>query len=120
MKNDEVDILAAEHALGALEGDERRHFESRLASDPSLQALVDDWGQRLAGLESDEGIVPSAALWDRIDADIDMAEALPGSRCKGSFRITKSQLSHRPTCLLPARRRSGCGVGLQPICLATV
>jgi anti-sigma factor ChrR (cupin superfamily) len=69
MTQDHNDGLAAEYVLGTLAGDERRRFAAALARDPELQALVDDWEQRLQGLEQGRTTVePSAGLWDKIEA----------------------------------------------------
>ena len=53
----EDEILAAEHALGLLTGQERRDFERRLAGDARLRAERAAWEERLASIA---GGVPEA------------------------------------------------------------
>lgn len=60
--------LAGEYALGLLEGDERADFEARLAREPELAALVEEWQGRLAQL-ADE--VDPVAPPDRVKGAIE-------------------------------------------------
>lgn len=53
------DALAAELALGLLDGDEARAAVTRLASDAAFARSVNDWQERLAGLA--EGLTPVMA-----------------------------------------------------------
>lgn len=53
------DALAAELALGLLEGDEAQAAVARLSSDPAFAQLVRDWQERLAGLA--DGLTPVMA-----------------------------------------------------------
>lgn len=53
------DALAAELALGLLEGDEAQDAVARLAEDPGFAQAVRDWQERLAGLA--EGLTPVMA-----------------------------------------------------------
>ena len=65
------DGLAAEYVLGTLDGDERRQFTDELERDPALQELVEDWQQRLQGLEQGgPPVEPSAGLWKKIEAEL--------------------------------------------------
>ncbi len=65
------DLLAAEYVLGALEGDERREAERRLAIDPVFARSVAAWQQRLAPLASyATPAAPPADLWQRIETGI--------------------------------------------------
>jgi anti-sigma-K factor RskA len=58
-----VDRLAAEYALGTLRGGARRHFARWLRS-PQVRAMVQDWEERLAGLEPPlRPIEPPAEVW---------------------------------------------------------
>ena len=50
--------LAAEYALGVLQGPERLAFERRMSQEPALAAEVRDWDESFAGLAS--GIAPAA------------------------------------------------------------
>jgi anti-sigma-K factor RskA len=61
------DRLAAEYALGALRGLERRRFERLLSSDRALRELVEDWELRLNLLgESAPAVEPRAQVWSEI------------------------------------------------------
>ena len=75
------DGRAAEYVLGTLDADERREFADVLAHNPELQNLVEEWQQRLQGLEPGiTEVEPSADLWHKIEAALDAGgAALPGS-----------------------------------------
>src|SRR5262245_65520663 len=61
------DRLAAEYALGALSGLERRRFERLLSGDRALRELVEDWELRLNLLgESAPAVEPRAQVWSEI------------------------------------------------------
>ena len=61
------DRLAAEYALGALSGLERRRFERLLSEDRDLRELVEHWELRLNLLaESAPPVEPRAQVWDAI------------------------------------------------------
>jgi anti-sigma-K factor RskA len=70
------DRLAAEYALGALRGLERRRFERLLSGDRDLRALVEDWELRLNLLgESAPAVEPRAQVWSEIARQIATAPA---------------------------------------------
>jgi anti-sigma-K factor RskA len=56
MMNDDLHALAAEYALGTLDGRERRRAEALLQRDAEFAAAVRDWERRLGGLS--EAIAP--------------------------------------------------------------
>ncbi|MEM1131727.1 MAG: anti-sigma factor [Pseudomonadota bacterium] len=65
------DVLAGELALGVLEGQERADAMRLMLSDPEFAAKVEIWREDLSGLYDDlPQAEPSAAVWDRISADI--------------------------------------------------
>jgi anti-sigma-K factor RskA len=65
----ERDTLAAELALGLLEGAELLTARGLVASDPAFAALVADWEAKLAPmLDEVAPAEPDAALWPRIEA----------------------------------------------------
>jgi anti-sigma-K factor RskA len=70
------DRLAAEYALGAMSGLDRRRFERLLSDDRDLRDLVEDWELRLNLLvESAPAVEPRAHVWDEIARQIGPAAA---------------------------------------------
>jgi anti-sigma-K factor RskA len=70
------DRLAAEYALGAMSGLDRRRFERLLSGDRELRDLVDAWELRLNLLaESAPAVEPPAHVWDKIAGQIAPAPA---------------------------------------------
>jgi anti-sigma-K factor RskA len=64
----EDEALAAEHALGVLDGRERAEAETRMARDPAFAADVEAWRRRLAPmLDSVAAVPPSPEMWRRIE-----------------------------------------------------
>jgi anti-sigma-K factor RskA len=79
------DALAAEYALGTLQGSARRRFERSLKDDPRLRRLVTDWQSRLAPLDAlAEPVQPPARVWnailDRIQVASGRRRVSPGHR----------------------------------------
>ncbi|MGJ4929019.1 anti-sigma factor [Bradyrhizobium sp. HKCCYLS2038] len=63
--------LAAEYALGTLDGAERAQVETMMAVDRDFAAVVQAWELRLGALNQMVGLVePRAELWERIKAEI--------------------------------------------------
>jgi anti-sigma-K factor RskA len=61
------DTLAAEYALGTLQGRARRRFERSLKDDPGLRELAARWQSRLAPLDAlAEPAQPPARVWHAI------------------------------------------------------
>ena len=72
--DNERDLLAAEFALGLLEGEERVNAERLLASDAAFAGEVADWHERLSPLLDEVAPVqPDPALWQRINSALDEA-----------------------------------------------
>lgn len=70
----ERDQLAAEYALGLLEGEDLLAARGRMAAEPEFAAAVAFWESRLAPLLDEiGGAVPDEALWQRIAAEIETA-----------------------------------------------
>lgn len=66
------EYLAAEYALGILEGEELLEARGLMASDAEFAREVDEWAQRLAPLFDEIGEeVPPEAVWERVKAGID-------------------------------------------------
>ncbi len=68
---DERAALAGEYVLGALDPEERRAAEARIAADPEFAAEVAAWQRRLQPLDDTAApVAPPPHLWPRIDAGI--------------------------------------------------
>jgi anti-sigma-K factor RskA len=76
MDYSEDDIaLAAEYALGTLDGDERAQVETMMSEDKDFTAIVRAWEYRLGVLNQMVGAVePRPELWERIQAAAGLAE----------------------------------------------
>ena len=76
--------LAAEYALGLLDGEELRQAEHLARTDPAFRAEVERWSGRLAPMldEVDE-VPPPSRLWTRVDAAL------------GAVRTTSNVLAMR-------------------------
>ena len=69
---DERDLLAAELALGVLEGEALAAANRRLLTDPAFAEEVEAWRERLAGMALDvPDEAPPEELWSRIERAID-------------------------------------------------
>ena len=67
----EREALAAEYALGVLDGAERRVAEDLLARDPGFAAAVARWRAEVEPLlETVPATAPPADLWERIEAKV--------------------------------------------------
>ncbi|HEX9946898.1 MAG TPA: anti-sigma factor [Allosphingosinicella sp.] len=76
MMGEELDLLAAEYALGLADGADQARAESLLAADPDFRGRVERWSGRLAPLLDDvEAASPPLGLWGRIEQAIDAAAA---------------------------------------------
>lgn len=70
--------LAAELALGVLEGEERAEALRLSLADPAFAALVAEWQERLDPLGDSFAEAPPPDVWRAIDARLD-ADARPGA-----------------------------------------
>lgn len=67
----ERDLLAAEHALGLLDGEPLLHARGLVASDPSFARAVAQWEARLEPLFDEiDPAEPPEAMWQRVRAAI--------------------------------------------------
>jgi anti-sigma-K factor RskA len=70
------DLLAAEYALGVLDGPARAAAQTRIVRDHGFAALVTAWEQRLVPWAAEiEDVVPPARVWERVAAEIPAAPA---------------------------------------------
>jgi anti-sigma-K factor RskA len=75
------DALAAEYALGLLEGEERAAFERRLSEEPDLRAALTRWEADFAALAHEvPDVAPPAATRARILAAVAPPAASQGAR----------------------------------------
>ncbi|GAB5348161.1 anti-sigma factor [Alteriqipengyuania sp. 357] len=64
--------LAAEYAMGLLEGEDLLEARGRLSCEPQLAGMVARWEQRLAPMLDDVGgATPSPDLWERIAGEME-------------------------------------------------
>jgi anti-sigma-K factor RskA len=73
---DDANSLAAEYALGLLEGDAFGEARRRAASDPDFATEVARWRGRLAPLHDEfDEVAPPVGLWRRISATVERTGA---------------------------------------------
>jgi anti-sigma-K factor RskA len=75
----EEDMLAAEFALGVLEGPERAEAEARIERDPGFVAEVEEWRVRLAPMLAAAGESPPDHVWHGINARLAANDDAPAS-----------------------------------------
>jgi len=110
-EEDDIDGLAAEYVLGALDPAERAAVDARRRSDASLAAAIEAWQRRLGPLtELAPGVEPPPHLFDRILSRISGSGAQPARNAE----------------IVPFRRGAGrrlafaIGAGALAACLALV
>lgn len=75
-ERDDLDMLVAEFVLGTLPKEERDVLQARRAREPELEALIQQWEARLAGmLDMIAPIEPGPELFARIQRTIDQQQA---------------------------------------------
>jgi anti-sigma-K factor RskA len=80
------DVLAAECALGVLEGADREAAERRRLREPSFDRAVEAWEDRLAGLtDSVAPVAPPAQLWTGILKQVESGGAVVELRLRRSL-----------------------------------
>ena len=80
------DRLAAEYALGSLDGEELAAAEALARREPAFALLVVDWQQRLAPLvEALPAVTPPPQVLDRIERVLPAAEPDPVGRFAASL-----------------------------------
>lgn len=81
----ERDMLAAELALGLLEGEERLEAEKLRLAEPAFDAAVARWQREaLARFEAEPVDAPSDAVWQRIEAGLARSPAAPPPQVRAS------------------------------------
>lgn len=85
---DDADLLAAEYALGVLEGDERLEAERRMLADPGFARATEAWQMRLAGLAQGLPEEPApVTLWARIAQRLDDGGAVIELRLRRALAL---------------------------------
>lgn len=94
-ERDELDMLVAEFVLGTLPASERDYVESRRREDPEVEALIQQWEERLGKLADEiEPVQPSAALFAKIEKALDRVESTPREVIETSSVVAlRSQLN---------------------------
>lgn len=78
-QREEREAMAAELALGVLDGEERRNAERLAASDPAFAALVDAWRERLLPLaDSYAPVAPASSVRQAVEARLFGSKASAG------------------------------------------
>jgi anti-sigma-K factor RskA len=75
--NEEEELLAAELALGLLDGPDADAARLRLAADPAMAARVAWWHEQLVPLADGAAEQPSADLWHRIERVLPVNDNAP-------------------------------------------
>lgn len=83
---DDDELLAAELALGLIEGGERRAAEARLASDPAFRAAHARWQGYGVTLLSGREETPRPSLWPAILARLPANDTAPASAAAPALR----------------------------------
>lgn len=67
-ERDDLDMQAAEYVLGTLPADERNALQARREQDPTLDALILEWEERLSDMTDDVELVePGSELFEKIE-----------------------------------------------------
>lgn len=86
--DDPESMLAAEYAVGALDGEARRAAEQRMAADPAFRAEVEDWSRRLAPMLDEIAPTPAPKrLWRRVRRRIEAESRDSGGRLWTNLRF---------------------------------
>ena len=86
---DDRSVAAGEYVLGTLQAQERAAFDSLLAGDPSLQAEVYAWQDRLVGLtQRVDAVEPDPQWWSQIEARLLPASATAPLPAAGAAAAT--------------------------------
>ncbi|HET9018696.1 MAG TPA: anti-sigma factor [Acetobacteraceae bacterium] len=105
---EELQVLAGEYVLGALDAAEMRAVRRRAAVDPLLAAAITGWERRLSPLaEVVAPKTPPAALWSRIEAAVaalpEEAAEPPSLHAPAERLVPPARPPHPPRAVRPRR-----------------
>lgn len=105
-QHDDLDMLAAEYALGTLDADTRADVARRRQQEPELEALIQAWEARLAPLGDEAvAVAPGPELKERIEQRIRAIEAqAQGAKAKQNAEQTETRASDHPQVATLRRR----------------
>ena len=90
------DVAAGEYVLGTLTGDERARFEEARTRDPSLDAAVYAWQDRLLDLSRRvRPVEPAPRGWARIESRLARAADAPGAPSPPRVTAANDPFWHR-------------------------
>lgn len=97
-ERDDIDLTAAEFALGTLDADERRSVVERRRADPGLDRAIAAWENRLAPLLDEVAPVePPSRLFAEIERRVEVSEGLgataPGPLATATVIALERQVS---------------------------
>ena len=91
---EDMDLLAAEYALGTLDSAERGAASRRRVSNPEFDACVIDWDRRLAPLlDTITPAPPSPATWSAIVASLDAQTDTSAEMATGNVILLRRAVS---------------------------
>ncbi|MAX32316.1 MAG: hypothetical protein CME72_04520 [Halomonadaceae bacterium] len=105
-QHDDLDMLAAEYALGTLDADTRADVARRRQQEPELEALIQAWEARLAPLGDEAvAVAPGPELKERIEQRIRAIEAeAQEAQAKQNAEQTEPPASDHPQVATLRRR----------------
>ena len=103
----DLDLLAALHATGSIEGDELVEFEARLAADPVARARVAALHEALASMGGSEAVEPPAHLKDAVMARLGSTPQVGAPEALDTAEVAAGPAPEELATVTPLRRRSG-------------
>lgn len=92
--NDDIEMLAAEYALGTLDAAERAQVAARRQREPALDQAIIAWERRLAPLAATvPEVAPPAGLLDKIEAEIRGGAVAPASGASTSPAVVLAEVA---------------------------
>lgn len=95
----ELAAMAAQFALGVLEGEERAEAMRHALADPEFAAMVKEWQERLGPLCEDFAEVPPPSVWPLIAAELEDAPNTADLAAVRIWRATAALTTALAACL---------------------